>query len=85
LAFLKTQIISLPPALLRQLKKEIITQKKEREAAVASKARGRAHWSRRRTPTGYIWGGVSADPESMQAQSQRSGLVQLVRFVGTCS
>jgi len=36
LAFLKAHLISLPPAVMRQLKKEIIERKKE--AAIASKA-----------------------------------------------
>jgi len=81
LACLKAHLINLPPAVLRQPKREIVLEKKRRGAATAAKAPGPGEGptglggGRQPSPAGE----KSAPPQKArkQAQSQRAGLVQL--------
>jgi hypothetical protein len=85
LAFLKTHLGELSPAVLRQLKRDVIAEEKTREAEAVGKAKGSSE-----IPTGQSGGlhlGLPQGPQSQrrQAQSQRVGLVLLGQFAGTCN
>jgi hypothetical protein len=69
LAFLKAHLGELSPAFLRQLKRDIVAEKKRREAAAAAKAKGSGE-----RPTGQPSGRQPGSAEEETAVSQKAPL-----------